>query len=147
MSQFKHVPDENLLAPCVSGWKPCTGNEQWENGDVILAAVPVYGPQRLSEWCYEYSVVTIRCDEHYFRLEAEGELWEWELDSVDFWVPLNFKRLGVVGEQANAAELAAALRELHDFAEPCSHYRHAKRSRKAFEAAAELLRKLEPKQA
>ena len=41
-----------------------------------------------------------------------------------------------------AGELAAALRELHDFAEPSTHYRHAMRSEKAFKRAAELLERM-----
>lgn len=41
-----------------------------------------------------------------------------------------------------APELVEALRELHDFAERSTHYRHEDRSKAAFDRAAELLRKL-----
>lgn len=43
---------------------------------------------------------------------------------------------------AAAPELAEALRELHDFAELSSHYRHEDRSRQAFENAAKLLERV-----
>lgn len=47
-------------------------------------------------------------------------------------------------QRAEVQELVATLRELHDFAEPSTHYRHADRSRQAFEATAKVLKKWEP---
>lgn len=41
-----------------------------------------------------------------------------------------------------AEELAAALRELHDFAEPSTHCSHTMRSEKAFKRASELLERM-----
>jgi len=43
---------------------------------------------------------------------------------------------------AAAPELADALRELHDFADLSSNYRHTDRSMEAFEKAAELLKRV-----
>lgn len=43
---------------------------------------------------------------------------------------------------AAAPELAEALRDMHDFAEYSSHYRHAEKSVKCFERAAELLERV-----
>jgi hypothetical protein len=43
---------------------------------------------------------------------------------------------------ASAPELAAALRELHDFAAVDLHYRHEERSKAAFAKAAELLKRV-----
>lgn len=42
---------------------------------------------------------------------------------------------------ADAPSILAALRELHDFAEPSQHFRDMQRSRKAFETASKLLKK------
>lgn len=39
-------------------------------------------------------------------------------------------------------ELADALRELHDFAEPTHHFRYSARSREAFTTASHILKRL-----
>lgn len=48
-----------------------------------------------------------------------------------------------VGKNGDIAELVSALRELVDYYERLSHWRHAERSRTAFDRAVEVLNKYE----
>ena len=56
---------------------------------MILAAVAVCHDGDRNGWRYEFAVVQVRCDEHYFNLEVEGEYWGWEIDDIDFFVPIH----------------------------------------------------------
>ena len=59
-----------------------------------------------------------------------------------------FEANGVAREwrimSAQVADLLSALRELHDFSQEVSHYRHLERSKEARAKAAALLNRLEP---
>lgn len=58
----------------------------WENRTQLLVAVPIVGKK---DWYYEYSVITIECDEHYFELQcADGE-WGWEWTDIDYYIQLS----------------------------------------------------------
>lgn len=69
-------------------WKPMDLDREWEDGQILLVAVPVrHDPQR-EPWQYEFDVVHINCDIDYFRLEVDGETWGWEIGDVDYYVEI-----------------------------------------------------------
>jgi len=77
--------DRSRLAK-LGDWRPMDSKLTWENGTQFLAAVPVGSPQK---WSYEYSVVTVYCDDDYFDLDCNDEAWGWSLDDVDFFIVLS----------------------------------------------------------
>lgn len=88
-----HVRDRNKLPRQLRSlmWMN-TPEKQWHDGDTAIVAVPVCDHSKRPDgpWSYELSVVTIRCDEHYFRVElSTGDEWGWELDDADWFVRLN----------------------------------------------------------
>jgi hypothetical protein len=85
-----HEPDlEQIPASLRSlNWKRMDIQREWEDGQILLAAVPVrHDPQRES-WRYEFDVVLVNCDIHYFQLTVGGETWGWDLDDVDYYVEI-----------------------------------------------------------
>jgi hypothetical protein len=74
--------------------------DEFENGDHLLVAVPILSGIRKpscvkaktyqsDNWRYEIEVVTICCDEHFFRIETnDGETWGWEFDDIDWLIKL-----------------------------------------------------------
>lgn len=67
-------------------WQRATPKDVWEDGSVLLAAVPVVGPHGKTWW--EFAVVTIVCDDDYFRLEVEGEEWGWNYSAIDLVIQI-----------------------------------------------------------
>lgn len=86
--ELSHVPDESRLPKCVIGWAPIKPDATYCDGEQWLMAVPVCNESARDGWDYELAVVTIRCDDDYFCVECEGDLWGWEIDDVDFGVRL-----------------------------------------------------------
>jgi hypothetical protein len=81
-----HTPDRTRLTACVSGWQEVRPDAIYNDGQQILAAVPIGTHER---WYYEYHVLNIRVDEDYFDLEtSDGDSWEWDISDVDFYVTL-----------------------------------------------------------
>ena len=56
--------------------------EQFQDGEVMLVAVPLYDSG------YDLSIITVSCGVHFFNLESNGDPWGWEWDNVDYWVPI-----------------------------------------------------------
>lgn len=83
----EHAPDSSRLAT-IGEWRAMDAFT-WEDGTQFLAAVPVQSRHARGKWSYEYSIVTVKCDEHFFELECEGESWGWSLDDVDFFIVLS----------------------------------------------------------
>jgi hypothetical protein len=90
-----HVPREDRLPKSVTGWQQMDTKRLWNDGTQIIVAVPVChrvpasGPVG-DDWCYEFSVVVIRCDEDFFDIEtSDGDDWGWDLDCVDFYAILS----------------------------------------------------------
>lgn len=83
-----HTPDESRLTKCVTGWKPTSDpNPTFENGSVLLVAFPMVDSYQKGARRYDYVVLTVQCDEHFFNLvDAEG--WDYELSDADFYVVL-----------------------------------------------------------
>jgi hypothetical protein len=72
-------------------WVPMDASQDWFDGAILLAAVPVCKYKRAAdtshEWEYEYSIVRIACDENYFSVQLhDGNDWGWELSDVDWYV-------------------------------------------------------------
>lgn len=94
MTTYKqdHIPDLNRLPGelRICGWRSMDLRREWNDGEVILAAVPVCDDSRKpgGGFHYQLSVVTIRCDEDYFAVEEADEPWDWGLQDADFWLPL-----------------------------------------------------------
>lgn len=91
-----HVPRRERLPQSVGEWLPMDSTRLWEDCTQILVAVPVQNRLRSDprkadgDWCYEFSVVVIKCDVDYFAVEThDGESWGWDLDSVDFYIQLS----------------------------------------------------------
>lgn len=64
-----------------------------EDGTKLLMAVPVSIRNNIKcqlstadDWHYEFAVVTVSCDEHYFRLFVEDEYWGWEFSDADWYL-------------------------------------------------------------
>lgn len=84
-------PDRDRLPKHVSGWIEWQDDHLFCNGMVLLTAVPVcnYSGQPKRGWHYEYEVVHVSCDEHFFSLsDANGDGWGWEIQDVDFYIIL-----------------------------------------------------------
>lgn len=78
-------------------WKPGPAQEpnreyQFENGDQLLVVVQVlqrHQPQSPPFARYdEYSVVTVDCDEHYFKLRLGDAIWGWDWSDVEAFIPM-----------------------------------------------------------
>lgn len=68
-------------------WKVPSEDAVYEDGDEYLVAVGVCDrTDYATTWHYEFAVVTIKCDENYFRLECDDETWCWELEDIDAMV-------------------------------------------------------------
>ena len=71
--------------------------ELFEDGDQYLVAVRCGkngGPYYL-----EYSVIRVHCDEGYFRITLDGDLWDCGWDDVEFYIPMSQFKLGARKEQ------------------------------------------------
>lgn len=84
-------PDASKLPQHIPGWIKREDDHLFYDGMVLLCAVPVcyYGGQPERGWYYEYAVVHVACDEHYFSLATpEGDGWGWEIEDVDYYLIL-----------------------------------------------------------
>ena len=91
----EHKPDRSMIAGPLDklAWQPMDATHEWWDGAILLVAVPVCAYRRGchtdQEWYYEYSVVRIACDEHYFSVMLhDGNDWGWELSDVDWYVTI-----------------------------------------------------------
>jgi len=64
-----------------AGWRKAEPGQTFEDGDLILCAVP------LMPSGFDYCVLSVKCDEGYFRLDLDGEPWGWEWSDVAWWMP------------------------------------------------------------
>lgn len=84
-----HTPDASRPPDCVAGWTAIKPDQVFFNGEQWLMAVPIGRHESCNKsWGYEFAVVTIRCDEGYFAMELEDQLWGWRLKDVGFGVRL-----------------------------------------------------------
>ena len=92
-----HQPDRSKLPKVLQSlpWLEYKQSDEFCDGMQLLCAVPVcirdgHRSLRLNAdtWRYEMAVVTVRCDEHYFMVEVDGEPWGWEIYDVDFYLVL-----------------------------------------------------------
>ena len=84
-------------------WVKMVAGAMFEDGDVLLAAVPVVvradgvaslafleTRPRANEWQYELYVVKVDCDEDRFRLEThDGEPFVWDPLDIEYYVQLH----------------------------------------------------------
>lgn len=85
-----HEPDITEIpgSLCMLNWKRMDPTREWNDGHVLLVAVPVrHNPER-ELWRYEFDVVTIECDEGLFRVKCADEPWGWDLHDVDYYVEI-----------------------------------------------------------
>lgn len=91
----QHKPDRSRIAKALQSldWQPLPQGDDvlWEDGSRLLSAVPICvdANKPNGEWYYECDLVTIRCDEGYFAIEANGVPWGWSLSDIDYLVVLN----------------------------------------------------------
>ena len=84
-----HEPEASRLPKCVSEWQRVFPDTQYFDGAQLLVALPMWNGDKKS-WRYDFHVVHVRCDEHYFSLEdSSGEPFGWEICDVDFYVELS----------------------------------------------------------
>ena len=70
-------------------WRRMDVDREWEDGTVLLVAVPVYRRGE-SKWHYEFAVVTIHCDEGNFGVYLDDDSpWGWDLSDVDVYVEVS----------------------------------------------------------
>lgn len=86
-----HQPDKDKIPAAlrVLNWVANDNTKQlWGDGQELLVAVPVCTKAKYPDkgWHYEFSVVTIRCDEAYFSIECDGNSWGWHLSDADWFV-------------------------------------------------------------
>lgn len=67
-------------------WREAIQDQKFEDGDMILVAVPLHED---SGGGYDYAALSVHCDEHYFELKCDDEAWGWTWGDVEFWCPLN----------------------------------------------------------
>lgn len=67
-------------------WRIPTPKDEWDDGSILLAAVPVVSPSGKSWW--EFAVVTIVCYEDSFRLQIDGEEWGWNYSSIELLIQI-----------------------------------------------------------
>ena len=86
----QHVPDASRLPKCVTGWEPVLPDTEYWDGSQLLVALPMWNDREYKTWRYDFHVVHVRCDEHYFLLEdSNGESFGWDIYDVDFFVELS----------------------------------------------------------
>lgn len=92
----QHNPDRSRITKALQPleWQqlPLGDDVLWEDGSRLLAAVPICGDvdDPNGKWYYEYAIVTIRCDEDCFEIEANGgDPWGWSLSDIDYLVVLD----------------------------------------------------------
>ena len=90
MSDTKpHEPDASRLPKCVTGWQQVAKDTTFWDGSQLLVAMPMCNRHN-DGWRYDFHVVVVRCDEHYFSLEdSNGEPFGWEISDVDFFSELS----------------------------------------------------------
>lgn len=66
--------------------------KEFEDGDQYLVALRIKDGSKLY---WEYSVITVRCDEDYFDCQCNGESWGWDWDCVEFYIKLSPNHLGM----------------------------------------------------
>lgn len=82
-----HIPD-NMPEPLRSlDWKEMTNNCEWYDGTQLLVAVPVMY-YNSTKWVYEFSIISLRCDEHLFEISCNDDGWGWELEDIDYFVEI-----------------------------------------------------------
>lgn len=67
-------------------WKIPTPQDVWDDGSVLLVAIPIVGLYGKTWW--ELAVATVVCDDDYFRLEVDGEEWGWNYAAIDLVVQI-----------------------------------------------------------
>ena len=73
---------------CLLKWKPMDLSKHWQDGQLLLVALPICDDKDRTKWWYEFHVVTIKCGEDYFSIELSGDPWDWELSDVDYYVEI-----------------------------------------------------------
>ena len=68
-------------------WQPMI-EKTWYSTDELLVAVPIKDQRPNPEypWTYEFAVVTIDCDEDFFSVKCDDEIWCWGLSDCDYYV-------------------------------------------------------------
>lgn len=85
----QHVPDPSRLPKCVAGWSAVEDETEFLDGSQLLIAVPMWNRDNRT-WRYDFHVVLVKCDEHYFSVEdSNGEPFGWDLAEADFYVELS----------------------------------------------------------
>lgn len=91
MTEQQHTPDASLLSACVTGWRLMSEVEgwKWEDRTVLLAASPFY-TFKDNVLHYHYEVLRIRTVGDFLKvLDAGGEVWQYDLCDVDWFVVLS----------------------------------------------------------
>jgi hypothetical protein len=85
----QHKPDRSRLPSNVTGWGEHGQTTRYQDGDNILAAVPILCKHSKDGWYYRFEVLTISCDEHYLAVQdSNGDPWGYDFGDWDFYVKL-----------------------------------------------------------
>tara|TARA_R110000868_G_scaffold84519_3_gene238212 strand:- start:1026 stop:1304 length:279 start_codon:yes stop_codon:yes gene_type:complete len=81
----RHKPDISRL-PKLNGWKHHVVGTLYQDGDQILAAVPIRCEHAKDGWYYRFEVLTISFDEEYLAVEdSNGDPWGYNFGDWDFY--------------------------------------------------------------
>lgn len=71
-------------------WIPFDTKWHWYDQDCLLVAVGEMNHCQHKElgWKYHFYVVTFAIDEDYFFIKCHGETWEFDLDDIEYFVPI-----------------------------------------------------------
>lgn len=85
-----HEPDITKIPESLRtlDWKLMDPSKTWWDGQLLLVALPICDNKDTSKWWYEFHVVTISCDEDFFKVELAGDPWGWELNDADYYVTI-----------------------------------------------------------
>lgn len=63
-------------------------SQKIQNGDQLLVAYQCQSRYNKDKYYWEYAVVKVHCDVHYFRLTVNDEPWyDWE--DIEYYIPLS----------------------------------------------------------
>jgi len=87
-----HTPDATKIPDALRtlDWKSMDHERLWGDGEQLIVAVPVCHSSDEPErgWRYEFDVVTIECDEDFFKVKCADEPWDWDLNDADYYVEI-----------------------------------------------------------
>ena len=88
---MSHLPDFTKIPKplqCLE-WQENEEDLVWQNGQTLLVAIPICDDPRSNNWHYEFHIIQICCDEHYFGvINSDKDQWVWDMDDFDWYITI-----------------------------------------------------------